>query len=74
MLFIIKFAYNAVKHTSTKKAPFEVVYGSIPRSDIITTNEVAKYTAAKKASVKAEDLADRFRNTREKVRQVLAKA
>ena len=74
MLFIIKFAYNAAEYILTKKTPFEVVYGNIFRSNIVTANEIAKYIVIKKTSVKAKDLADRLRNIREKIRQALARA
>ena len=74
LLPLAEFAYNSAEQASTKKAPFEVVYGSLPRSDMVTAEEALKYTAAKGTSLEAEELTERLRNTRAEVCQALAKA
>ena len=51
-----KFAYNAIVHSSTGKAPFEIVYGDVPRSDIHTLYEVQKYSATRGSSAEGKSL------------------
>ncbi|SLM33286.1 Ribonuclease H-like domain [Lasallia pustulata] len=74
LLALAKFAYNASLHSSTGKASFEVVYGSIPRSDMLTAAELEKYSAVNGTTTEAEQLIEHLRNTRVEVRRALAKS
>lgn len=74
LLASAEFAYNASQHSSTAKAPFEVVYGFVPRSDMLTAEELVKYSAVNGTTTEAEQLTERLRNTRTEVRKALAKS
>ena len=43
-------------HSFTEKAFFKVVYSSISRSDILTVEELAKYSTVTETTIKAEQL------------------
>ena len=67
LLALAKFTYNIAGNYSTGKALFEIVYGEIARSDILTLDEVQKYIATKGISAEGESLIERIRATREEV-------
>ena len=48
---------------STEKALFKVVYNSISRSDMLTVEELAKYSAVTETTMKAEQLIEQLCNT-----------
>ena len=49
-------------HSSTEKAPFEVVYSFISRSDMLTAEELAKYSAVTGTTAEAEQLTEQLYN------------
>ncbi len=55
-------------------APFEIVYREVPRSDMLTLDEVQKYIAARGSSAESESLMERIRATCEEVTKSLARA
>ena len=73
MLLLAEFTYNFNVYFFTDKTFFEVIYGKNLKSDIIIPEKVKKYFA-KKNFVKAKNLAERLRLTREKIKFILAKA
>ena len=50
-------------HFSTEKALFEVVYSFISRSDMLTVEELVKYSAVTETTMKAEQLTEWLFNT-----------
>ena len=74
LLALAEFASNAAVHSSTSRAPLEVMYGEVPRSDMLTLDEVQKYIAIWESSSQGESLMERIRATREKVTKSLAHA
>ena len=74
LLALAEFAYNIAVHSSTGKAPFEIVYGEIPRSDMLTLDEVQKYSATRGSSAEGESLMERICATREEVTKSLTRA
>ena len=50
------------------------MYGEIPRSEILTLDEVQKYSATRGSSAEDESLMERIRATREEVTKSLARA
>ncbi len=71
---LAKFAYNTSVHSSTGRAPFEIVYGEVPRSDMLTLDEVQKYSATLGSSAEGESLIKGIRATCEKVTKSLTRA
>ncbi len=74
LLALAEFAYNAAVHSSTSKAPFKIVYGEVPRSDILALDEVQKYSANRGSSAEGESLMERIRATGEEVTKSLVRA
>ena len=73
LLALAKFAYNAAVHFSTgSRAPFEIVYGEVPRSDVLTLDEVQKYSATQGSCTEGESLSERMLVTRKEVPKSLA--
>ncbi len=74
LLALAEFAYNVAVHSSTDKAPFEIVYRKILRSDMLTPDEVQKYSVTRKSSAEGESLIERIRATLEEVTKSLTRA
>ncbi len=74
LLALAEFAYNVAVHSSTCKAPFEIVYVEIPRSDMLTLDEVQKYSATLGRSAEGESLIKRIYATRDEVTKSLTRA
>ncbi len=74
LLALVEFAYNVAVHSSTGKAPFEIIYREIPRSDMLTLDEVQKYSATWGSSSEGESLIERIRVTHEEVTKSLTRA
>ena len=74
LLPLAEFAYNAVVHPSTGRAPLKIVYREIPRSDMLTLDEVQKYSATRGSSAEGESLMERICATREEVTKSLTRA
>ena len=53
---LAQFAYNAAVHSSTDRTLFEIVYYEVPRSDILTLDEVQKYSITRGSFVEGESL------------------
>ena len=73
LLALAEFAYNAAVHSSTGRAPFEIVYGEVPRSEMLTLDEVQKYSATRGSSAEGESLIERICATREEVTKSLTR-
>ncbi len=71
---LAKFAYNAAVHSSSGRAPFKIVYGKMPRSDMLTLYEVQKYSAIRGSSAEVESLIERIHATCEEVTKSLTRA
>ncbi len=74
LLALAKFAYNATVYSSTGKALFEIVYREVPGSDMLTVDEVQKYSATRGSSAECESLIERIFATREEVTKSLARS
>ncbi len=74
LLALAEFAYNVAVHPSTGKALFEIVYGEIHRSDLLTLDEVQKYSATRESSTEGESLIERIYATREEVTKSFTRA
>ncbi len=74
LLALLKFAYNIAVHSSTCKPPFEVVYGEVPRSEMLTLDEVQKYIATRGSSAEDENLIERMRATCKEVTKSLTRS
>ncbi len=74
LLALAEFAYNAAVHSSTCRAIFEIVYGEVPRLDILTLDEVQKYNANRGSSTEGESLIERIRATCEEVTKSFMRA
>ncbi len=74
LLALAKFAYNASVHSSTRRAQFEIVYGEVPRSDMLTLDEVQKYIATRGSSAEGESLIERIRATCKEFTKSLTRA
>ncbi len=72
LLALAKFAYNAAVHSSTGRAPLEIVYGEVPRSKMLTLDEVQKYSAIQRSFAEGESLMEIICATREEVTKFLA--
>lgn len=73
LLPLAEFVYNVSSHSSTGRSPFEVIYGCILRSDMLTAEKVTKYSAVKGTTTEAEQLTDQLCNTCIEVCKALAK-
>ncbi len=71
LLALAEFAYNAAVHSSTGRAPFEIVYGEVPGSERLTLDEVQKYSSIRGSSAEGESLMERICATREEVTKCL---
>ena len=49
-------------HSSTEKALFKIVYSFIPKSDMLTVKELAKYSAVTRTTIEAEQLTEQLHN------------
>ncbi len=74
LLALAEFAYNIAFHSSTGKAPFEIVYGEIPRLDMPTLDEVQKYIATRGGSAEGQSLIERILATCKEVTKSLTRA
>ncbi len=70
-LALAEFAYNAVVHSSIGRAPFEIVYGEVLISEMLTLDEVPKYSATPRSSAEGESLIERIRATRGEITKSL---
>ena len=73
LLALAEFAYNTAVHSSTGRAGFEIVYGEVPRSGMLTLDEVQKYSATWGSFAESESLIERIRATREEVTKSFAR-
>ena len=74
LLALAEFAYNTVVHSSTCRAPFEIVYEKIPESDLLILDEVQNNNATRGSSAEAESLIERVYAIRGEVTKFLARA
>ncbi len=63
LLALVEFAYNAAVHPSIGTALFDIVYGEVPRSDMLTLDKVQKYSVPRGSSTEGESLIERIRAT-----------
>lgn len=73
LLALIEFAYNVSWHSFTVKAPFEVVYNSVPKSDMLTAEKLAKYSAVNRITTEVKQLTEHLHNTQIEVWRAFAK-
>ncbi len=69
LLALAEFAYNAAVPSSIGKALFEIVYGEVAKSDMLTLDEVQKYIATRGSFGEGESLMERTRATRKEVKK-----
>ena len=74
LLALAKFAYNAAVHSSTGRAPFEIVYWEVFRSDMLTLDEFQKYIVIRRSSAEGESLIEKIRATCKEVTKFFARA
>ena len=74
LLALAEFAYNAEVHTSTSRAPFEITYGEVPRSDMLTLDEIQKYSVTQRSSAEGESLIEKIPATRKEVTKSVTRA
>ncbi len=67
LLALAEFAYNASVHSSTGRVLFDIVYKEVLRSDMLTLDEVQKYSATRESSAEGESLIERICAIREEV-------
>ena len=73
-LALAEFAYNVGVHSSTCRVPFEIVYGEVPGSDMLTLDEMQKYSAIWGSFADGKSLIERILATREEVTKSLVHA
>ncbi len=66
---LVKFAYNASVHSSTRKAVFEIMYREVSGWDILTLDDIKKYNATRASSAESERLYEKIRAKRKKVNE-----
>ena len=59
-LALAKFANNAPVCLSTDEVPFEIVYGEMPRLNILTLNKVKKYIVTRESYSGSESLIEKI--------------
>ena len=64
-----KFAYNKSINRSTSRSPFQIVYGSSPR----TAPELRKMEKGERRSAEAEEFADHIKSLHEEVHAHITK-
>ena len=74
LLALGKLAYNIAVCSSTGSAPFEIRYREVPRSDMLTLDEVQKYIATWGIFTESESLIEGIRATYKEVTKSFARA
>ena len=64
-----KFAYNNFVNLSTRKSPFQIVYGSSPRN----ASELKQLGKGEISSAEAKEFVEHLKNIHEKVRKHIIK-
>ena len=65
----VEFSYNNSVNRSTSRSPFQIVYGSSPR----TTPKLRKMEQGERTSVEAEEFADHIKSLHEEVHAYINK-